>query len=238
MRKLHTELEIFHQPANRNPFLLYFLLVLRYVSLRFRMQPLCIDEEQRQKTIKGWVTAAHRKIACLLTMAVLLVLLLIFITLYVSRQRLCGAQKGKTFQERCLVGKLPKCCKTTSYRCWQFTVALITPCSFLWKGILSFLRLKRLADLHFLYFDSLGHPCANYCGSCATIMHQSMQHIRYQPPLPPFAVKSGLIKEKSRPSNAENVELFQWGLALLFQSTKRLVCSRAQIIIQHLVPHT
>ena len=26
-----------------------------------------------------------------------------------------------------LVGKLPKCCKTTSYRCWQFTVALITP---------------------------------------------------------------------------------------------------------------
>ena len=29
MRKLHTELEIFHQPAIRNPFLLYFLLVLR-----------------------------------------------------------------------------------------------------------------------------------------------------------------------------------------------------------------
>ena len=192
MRKLQTELEIFYQPAIRNPFLLYFLLVLRTfnktkvnISLRFRMQPLCIDEEQRQKTIWGWVTAAHRKIACLLTMAVLLVLLLIFITLYVSRQRLCGAQKRKTFQERCLVGKLPKCCKTTSYRCWQFTVALITPCSFLWKGILSFLRLKRLADLHFLYFDSLGHPYANYCGSCATIMHQSMQHIRYQPPPSP-----------------------------------------------------
>ena len=47
MRKLHTELEIFHQPAIRNPFLLYFLLVLRTfnktkvnISLRFRMQPL------------------------------------------------------------------------------------------------------------------------------------------------------------------------------------------------------
>ena len=53
------------------------------------MQPLCIDEEQRQKTIRGWVTAAHWKIACLLTMAVLLVLLLIFITLYVSGKRLC-----------------------------------------------------------------------------------------------------------------------------------------------------
>ena len=104
MRKLHTELEIFHQPAIRNPFLLYFLLVLRTfnktkvnISLRFRMQPLCIDEEQRQKTNRGWVTAAHWKIACLLTMAVLLVLLLIFITLYVSGQRVCGAQKGKTY---------------------------------------------------------------------------------------------------------------------------------------------
>ena len=104
MQKLHTELEIFHQPANRDPFLLYFLLVLRTfnktkvnISLRFRMQPLCIDEEQRQKTNRGWVTAAHRKIACLLTMAVLLVLLLIFITLYVSGQRVCGAQKGKTY---------------------------------------------------------------------------------------------------------------------------------------------
>ncbi|XP_066020772.1 uncharacterized protein [Pocillopora verrucosa] len=59
------------------------------------MQPLCIDEEQQQKTIRGWVTAAHRKIACLLTMTVLLVLLLIFITLYVSGQRVCGAQKEK-----------------------------------------------------------------------------------------------------------------------------------------------
>ena len=104
MRKLHTELEIFHQPAIRNPFLLYFLLVLRTfnetkvnISLRFRMQPLRNDEEQRQKTNRGWVTAAHWKIARLLTMAVLLVLLLIFITLYVSGQRLCGAQKSKTY---------------------------------------------------------------------------------------------------------------------------------------------
>ena len=61
MQKLHTELEIFHQPA------------------------------------RGWVRATHWKIACLLTMAVLLVLLLIFITLYVSGQRVCGAQKGKTY---------------------------------------------------------------------------------------------------------------------------------------------
>ena len=104
MRKLHTELEIFHQPAISNPFLLYFLLVLRTfnetkvnISLRFRMKPLRNDEEQRQKTNRGWVTAAHWKIARLLTMAVLLVLLLIFITLYVSGQRLCGAQKGKTY---------------------------------------------------------------------------------------------------------------------------------------------
>ena len=103
MQKLHTELEIFHQPAIRNPFLLYFLLVLRTfnetkvnISLRFRMQPLRNDEEQRQ-TNRGWVTAAHWKIARLLTMAVLLVLLLIFITLYVSGQRLCGPQKGKTY---------------------------------------------------------------------------------------------------------------------------------------------
>ena len=104
MRKLHTELEIFHQPAIRNPFLLYFRLVLRTfnktkvnISLRFRMEPLFIDEEQRQKTNRGWVRATHWKIACLLTMAVLLVLLLIFVTLYVSGQRLCGAQKGKTY---------------------------------------------------------------------------------------------------------------------------------------------
>nr|XP_058946199.1 neuronal pentraxin-1-like [Pocillopora verrucosa] len=59
------------------------------------MQPLFIDEEQRQKTNRGWVRATHWKIACLLTMAVLLVLLLIFVTLYVSGQRLCGAQKEK-----------------------------------------------------------------------------------------------------------------------------------------------
>ena len=84
----------------RDPFLLYFLLVLRTfnetrvnISLRFRMWPLCVDEEQL-------VTAAHWKIACLLTMALLLVLLLIFITLYVSGQRLCGAQKGKTYDWR------------------------------------------------------------------------------------------------------------------------------------------
>ena len=81
-------------------FLLYFLLVLRTfnetrvnISLRFRMWPLCVDEEQL-------VTAANWKIACLLTMALLLVLLLIFITLYVSGQRLCGAQKGKTYDWR------------------------------------------------------------------------------------------------------------------------------------------
>ena len=41
-----------------------------------------------------------------------------------------------------LVGKLPKCCKTTSPRCWQFTVALITPCSFLWKGIFKLLAIE------------------------------------------------------------------------------------------------
>ena len=104
MRKLHTELEIFHQPATRNPFLLYFLLVLCTfnktkvnISLRFRMEPFFSDEEQRQKTNRGWVRATNWKIACLLTMAVLLVLLLIFVTLYVSGQRLCGAQKGKTY---------------------------------------------------------------------------------------------------------------------------------------------
>ena len=67
------------------------------ISLRFRMEPLFIDEEQRQKTNRGWVRATHWKIACLLTMAVFLVLLLIFVTLYVSEQRLCGAQKGKTY---------------------------------------------------------------------------------------------------------------------------------------------
>ncbi|XP_066019979.1 neuronal pentraxin-1 [Pocillopora verrucosa] len=59
------------------------------------MEPLFTDEEQRQKTNRGWVRATHWKIACLLTMAVLLVLLLIFVTLYVSGQRLCGAQKQK-----------------------------------------------------------------------------------------------------------------------------------------------
>ena len=34
-------------------------------------------------------------------------------------------------------------------------------------------------------------------------------------PLPPLPRKSGLSKEKSRYSNAENVELFQWRLALI-----------------------
>ncbi|XP_066019469.1 sushi, von Willebrand factor type A, EGF and pentraxin domain-containing protein 1-like isoform X2 [Pocillopora verrucosa] len=59
------------------------------------MEPLLIDEDQQQKTKRGWGTAAHWKIACLLTMAVLLALLLIFITLSVSGRRLCGAQKEK-----------------------------------------------------------------------------------------------------------------------------------------------
>ena len=61
------------------------------------MEPLLIDEDQQQKTKRGRGTAAHWKIACLLTMAVLLALLLIFITLSVSGRRLCGAQKGKTY---------------------------------------------------------------------------------------------------------------------------------------------
>nr|XP_058952818.1 sushi, von Willebrand factor type A, EGF and pentraxin domain-containing protein 1-like isoform X3 [Pocillopora verrucosa] len=59
------------------------------------MEPLLIDEDQQQKTKRGRGTAAHWKIACLLTMAVLLALLLIFITLSVSGRRLCGAQKEK-----------------------------------------------------------------------------------------------------------------------------------------------
>ncbi|XP_066020612.1 sushi, von Willebrand factor type A, EGF and pentraxin domain-containing protein 1-like isoform X3 [Pocillopora verrucosa] len=59
------------------------------------MEPLLIDEDQQQKTKRGRGTAAHGKIACLLTMAVLLALLLIFITLSVSGRRLCGAQKEK-----------------------------------------------------------------------------------------------------------------------------------------------
>ena len=156
------------------------------------------------------------------------------------QDRLCGAQKGKTFQERCLVGKLPNCCKTTSYRFWQFTVALITPCSFLWKGISKLLAIETscrwptlsLLWLTWAFLRQLMRFVRNY--------HVSVNAKHPLPtPLPsPLSWKSGLNKEKSRPSNAENVELFQWGLAILFQSVKRLVCSRAQIITQHLVPHT
>ena len=73
------------------------------------MQPLCIDEEQRQKTIRGWVTAAHWKIACLLTMAVLLVLLLILITLYVSGKGFAGPRKVRhRFEEGCLCAVMVK----------------------------------------------------------------------------------------------------------------------------------
>ena len=91
--------------CDQESFLVVFPLGIAYLwwnqgysfSLRFRMEPLLIDEDQQQKTKRGWGTAAHWKIACLLTMAVLLALLLIFITLSVSGRRLCGAQKGKTY---------------------------------------------------------------------------------------------------------------------------------------------
>ena len=99
MRKPHTELEIFHQPAFRIFFLLYFLLVLLTFN-ETNVIPFRYVSEWNHcllKTNRGWVTTARWKIACSLTMAVLLVLLLIFMTLYVSGQRLCGAQKGKTY---------------------------------------------------------------------------------------------------------------------------------------------
>ena len=91
--------------CDQESFLVVFPLGIAYLwwnqgyslSLRFRMEPLLIDEDQQQKTKRGRGTAAHGKIACLLTMAVLLALLLIFITLSVSGRRLCGAQKGKTY---------------------------------------------------------------------------------------------------------------------------------------------
>ena len=248
------------------------------------MEPLLIDEDQQQKTKRGWGTATHWKIACLLTMAVLLALLLIFITLSVSGRRLCGAQRGKTyvwikmficgygtkklactarilFQRLYLIlplsrsvwvsicladeslvrnaqaGKLPKCCKTTSYCYLKFTVALVALLQLLveWSfKLLAFETSCRCPAFSLLWLTraflrQLMRILRNYHAS----VHAT--HLLTPSPLPPLPRKSGLSKEKSRPSNVENAKLFQWGSALLFQSVKRLVRSRAQIITENLV---
>ena len=73
------------------------------------MEPLIIEDVQQEKTIGMWGSAKRRKVFFVLgVMAALLVISVIFITLYVSEERRCtpcDAQKGKNklVKERCCV---------------------------------------------------------------------------------------------------------------------------------------